>query len=54
MERRGLTIRGLIAVLSWEKILKNDRFKNCPQAGDTSLFTQDFLGSRDILDIALT
>lgn len=30
---------GLRAVVRWERILKNDRFRDCPQAGDTNLFT---------------
>lgn len=47
MERRELTTLGSIVVLSWEGILKNDRFMDCLQGGDTSFFTQTFLGSRD-------
>ena len=39
MEWRELTTLVLTAEVSWERILKNDRFRNCHQAGDTSLFT---------------
>lgn len=49
MERRELTTLGSIVVLSWEGILKNDTFMDCLQGGDTSLFTQAFLGSRDMI-----
>ena len=46
---RGLTTLELRIVVIRERIPKNDRFRYCPQAGDTSLFTQDFLGSRDLI-----
>lgn len=45
MEGRGLTILELRIVVIWERTPKNDKFRYCPQGGDTSLFTQDFLGS---------
>lgn len=45
MEGRGLTILVLRTGLIWERTPKNDKFRYCPQGGDTSLSTQDFLGS---------
>lgn len=48
MEGRGLTILELRIVVIWERTPKKDKFRYCPQGGDTSLFTQDFLGSGDL------